>query len=87
MASTADASEPTDDGTPVDQLTFEAAVAELESIVEHIESGELPLEASMTRHRRGRALLQRCRAILKIAEQELEQTAVEDLPDTDRDDA
>ena len=70
----------------VDDLTFEAAVAELESIVEHIESGELAIEASMSRHRRGRALLQRCRSILDVAEQELEQAALEDLPDADRDD-
>ena len=78
--------QPSDTPEPVDELTFEAAVAELESIVEHIESGELPLEASMTRHRRGRQLLQRCRGILDVAEQELEKAAVEDLPDADRDD-
>lgn len=77
----------TDTPEPVDGLTFEAALAELELIVEHIESGELALEASMSRHRRGRALLQRCRAILDVAEQELERAQVEDLPIAEKDDA
>jgi exodeoxyribonuclease VII small subunit len=81
MASKADSSE------PVDDLSFEAAVAELESIVEHIEAGELPLEVSMQRHRRGRALVQRCRSMLEVAETELEQAAVEDLPDSSQGDA
>ena len=67
--------------TPVDDLGYEAAIAELEGIVRGIESGELPLERAMASHTRGRALVQRCRTILDAAEQELEAVAVEDLPD------
>jgi exonuclease VII small subunit len=35
----------------------------------------------MQHHRRGRALLQRCGALLDAAQHELEEAAVEDLPD------
>ena len=68
--------------TPVDELGYEAAIAELEGIVQGIEGGELALEDAMRNHSRGRALVQRCRMILDAAEQELEEAAVEDLPDT-----
>ncbi|MCH2135639.1 MAG: exodeoxyribonuclease VII small subunit [Phycisphaerales bacterium] len=67
--------------TPVADLSFEDAASELESIVDQIESGELTLEASMNRHRRGRALLTHCRSLLDAAQQELEQVALEDLPE------
>ena len=65
--------------TPVDELTYEAAVAELEAIVADIESGEQPLEATMAAHTRGRALVQRCRAVLDTAEQHLKEVAVDEL--------
>lgn len=70
-----------DPGAGVDTLGFEQAVAELEAIVSGIEAGEQSLETSMQHHRRGRALLQRCGALLDAAQHELEEAAVEDLPD------
>ena len=51
--------------------TFEAALAELESIVERMEGGELPLKESLAAYKRGAELLQFCQAALKDAQQEV----------------
>lgn len=53
------------------EMTWEQAMAELESINEKIEQGEIGLEESLTEYRRGVALTKRCHAILDVAEQEL----------------
>ena len=58
-------------------MSFEAATAELERIIEQIEQGEIGLEESLAARKRGDALIRRCRAILDQAEQELEQVAAE----------
>lgn len=51
--------------------TFETALAELESIVARMESGELPLKESLAAYKRGAELLQFCQAALKDAQQEV----------------
>jgi len=51
--------------------TFESALAELESIVERMEGGELPLKQSLAAYKRGAELLQFCQAALKDAQQEV----------------
>jgi exodeoxyribonuclease VII small subunit len=56
---------------PPDDLTYEQAIVELESIIDRIEQGEVGLEESLTQFRRGEALLKRCRAILNVAEQQV----------------
>ena len=55
------------------KLSFEDATAELETIIERIESGDIGLEESLAQRKRGEELLKRCRAVLDQAEQELEQ--------------
>jgi exodeoxyribonuclease VII small subunit len=50
------------------ELSFEAAYAELEQIIAQLESGELPLEESVTLYERGRQLAERCQAALDQAE-------------------
>jgi len=50
-------------------LDFEAAMTELESIVERIETGEIGLEESLGAYERGVALVRRCRSILDVTEQ------------------
>jgi exodeoxyribonuclease VII small subunit len=50
---------------------YESALAELEAIVAEMESGQLPLEASLTAYRRGAELLQYCRRQLADAEQQV----------------
>jgi exodeoxyribonuclease VII small subunit len=50
---------------------YESALAELEAIVAEMESGQLPLEASLTAYKRGAELLQYCRQQLGDAEQQV----------------
>lgn len=52
---------------------YEEAAAELESIIDRIESGEIGLEESVRAYERGAALVRRCRAILERAEQRIEE--------------
>ena len=51
--------------------SFEHALAELESIVSQMESGELPLEQSLSAYKRGAELLQFCQKSLADAEQQV----------------
>jgi len=53
---------------PVDELTYEEAFAELESIVSTLENGQNPLEGSLTLFERGQALARRCDELLENAE-------------------
>lgn len=52
--------------------SFEQALAELESILSEIESGEVGLEQSLQRYERGMFLLQHCREVLQQAEEKIE---------------
>ena len=58
--------------TPVDQLTFESALKELEDIVGRLEQGEVDLEDSIALYERGQALKVHCEKKLKAAEGRLE---------------
>lgn len=51
--------------------SFEAALAELESIVVRMEAGQLSLEESLEAHKRGTELLQYCQAKLQDAQQQI----------------
>jgi exodeoxyribonuclease VII small subunit len=57
---------------PVESLSFEAALAELESIVSRLEQGEVDLEDSIALYERGTALKAHCEKKLKGAEARLE---------------
>lgn len=50
-------------------LGYEDAVAELEALVQSIESGKTGLEASLAAYGRGEALMRHCRMLLNRAEQ------------------
>ena len=50
---------------------YESALAELESLIGEMESGQLPLEASLAAYKRGAELLQYCRQQLGEAEQQV----------------
>jgi exodeoxyribonuclease VII small subunit len=49
--------------------SFESALAELESLVSQMESGQLPLEQSLAAYKRGAELLQYCQKSLADVEQ------------------
>lgn len=51
--------------------SFEAALAELESIVVGMEAGQMPLEESLEAHKRGTELLQYCQVKLQDAQQQI----------------
>lgn len=51
--------------------SYEAAMAELETLVASMESGELPLEASLTAYRRGAELVRYCQQQLERVEQQV----------------
>ena len=52
----------------INELSFETAYAELESIIARLESGELPLEESLDLYERGRKLSDHCQSLLDKAE-------------------
>ena len=58
--------------TPVSEMSFEAALKELESIVARLEQGEVDLEDSIALYERGQALKAHCETKLKAAEGRLE---------------
>src|ERR1700712_1096009 len=60
------------DSAPVDQLSFELALKELEDIVSRLEQGEVDLEDSIALYERGQALKAHCEKKLKSAEGRLE---------------
>jgi exodeoxyribonuclease VII small subunit len=67
---------------------FEQALAELETIVARMESGELTLEQSLAAYKRGAALLQYCQSALKDAQQQvkvLESGVLQDFRAVDSD--
>jgi len=57
---------------PIDEMSFEAALKELESIVSRLEQGEVDLEDSIVLYERGQALKAHCDKKLKAAEGRLE---------------
>jgi exodeoxyribonuclease VII small subunit len=56
----------------VADLTFERALAELESIVARLERGDIALEESISAYERGEALKAHCAALLSAAEARVE---------------
>ena len=56
----------------VNKLDFETALAELEEIVQHLESGETSLEGSIDAYERGVALKKHCESKLREAQLRVE---------------
>jgi exodeoxyribonuclease VII small subunit len=52
----------------IKKLNFERAIEELESIVNRLEGGKVPLEESVAIYERGEALKRRCEELLRQAE-------------------
>ena len=53
-------------------MPFEKALAELETIVQALERGDVPLEKSIELYERGNALKSHCDQLLKAAEARVE---------------
>jgi len=61
----------------VKALAFEKALAELESIVQKLERGDVPLEESVAIYERGEALKRRCEELLRQAEARVEKITLD----------
>ena len=62
----------------INELSFETAYAELESIITKLESGDLPLDDSVTLFERGRQLSEHCQSLLDKAELRVSQLTTDD---------
>ena len=59
--------------TPVSEMSFEAAMAELETVVGKLERGDVALEESIRLYERGAELKKRCEDKLREAEMKVAQ--------------
>ena len=57
---------------PVEQLTYEAALAELEELIKKLETGSIDLADSIATYERGVALAGRCAQLLEETEAKVE---------------
>lgn len=71
---------------PVEELSYEEAFAELESIVAALENSQQALEESLALFERGQLLARRCAALLDSAELRVQQVNVR-LPGLPEEDA
>ncbi len=65
-----------DTATPIEKMSFETALAELETIVRDLETGKTSLEASIASYERGVALKNHCEARLRDAQSKIEKIIV-----------
>jgi exodeoxyribonuclease VII small subunit len=65
------------------RIDLEKALAELEEIVEQLESGDLPLEKSLKQFERGVRLSRECQSALQDAEQRVQALMGSELKDLD----
>ena len=61
----------------IENLPFERALEELESIVKRLEEGKVPLEESVAIYERGEALKRRCEDLLRQAEARVEKITLD----------
>ncbi len=57
--------------TPVDEMSFESAMAELETVLGKLERGDVALDESISLYERGALLKARCETKLKEAEEKV----------------
>ena len=66
---------------PVEDLNYESAFSELETIVDSLENDQRSLEESMSLFERGQALAKRCAELLDKAELKVRQLSGNELTD------
>ncbi|MBU0781954.1 exodeoxyribonuclease VII small subunit [Loktanella salsilacus] len=62
--------------TPVEEMTFEDAIRELEQVVGKLERGDVALDDSIALYERGAALKKRCETKLSEAEEKVAKITV-----------
>ena len=63
---------------PIEQMTFEEALAELEGVVARLERGDVALDESIALYERGAALRKRCQDKLAEAEEKVSRITLGD---------
>lgn len=61
----------------LDQLTYEQAFSELQSVIAALEAGDQPLEDALALYTRGQALYTQCTKLLNEAELKIQQLNAE----------
>ena len=61
-----------DQNSEISELTFEQALGALEDVVKQLESGEVPLDKSISLYEKGEQLRQHCQARLDSAQARIE---------------
>ena len=61
---------------PIETMSFEEALVELEAIVRNLETGKVPLEESIAAYERGAALKKHCENKLRDAQAKIEKITV-----------
>lgn len=64
---------------PAEQMSYEQAFAELETIIQRLENEQPSLEEALQLYERGQALVQRCAALLDQAELRVRQLSAGDF--------
>ncbi|MBD3761314.1 exodeoxyribonuclease VII small subunit [Sphingomonadaceae bacterium G21617-S1] len=64
------------DADSLTDLSFEEALKQLEAIVRQLESGDVPLDESITLYAKGDALRRRCEERLKAAQARIEKISL-----------
>jgi len=72
------------DPTPIADMKFETALAELENIVSSMEGGKLELEASIAAYRRGMELMKHCQTQLADADEQIRMLENGEFKEVDR---
>ena len=65
--------------TPVEELTYEQALVELEEITRQLEGNQLALEDTLALFERGQVLIKRCGELLDQAELKVRKLSPEEL--------
>jgi exodeoxyribonuclease VII small subunit len=68
----------------IDQLSYEAALSELENLVHELESDEHPLADALAMFERGQALAQHCAHLLEEADLKIQELSAGKLIELDR---
>jgi exodeoxyribonuclease VII small subunit len=64
---------------PVEEMTYEQALAELEEITRQLEENPPALEQTLTLYERGQSLAKRCTSLLDQAELKIRQLSGEEM--------
>lgn len=67
--------------TPIEELSYEAAFEELETLVAALEEEDHPLEAALAMFERGQALALHCAVLLDQAELRVQQVTNDQISD------